>query len=464
VLIRDVEVNGRRIDVRVQGALIAELGSRLPRAPHEEVVEGAGGALLPGLHDHHLHLLAMAAAMGSVQLGPPTVRTRDAFARALTDARKATPADSGIRGIGYHESVAGPLDRDQLDAIVSDRPVRVQHRGGALWVLNSAALAAAQLGRETDPDVERDATGRLTGRLWRWDAKLVSPVAPDLRAVGERLARLGITGVTDATPDLDPQALGLLSQAHATGALPQQVVLLGAPLAVALPAGLRTGPYKILLRDHDLPGTDDLTERISAAHGAGRAVAVHCVTRESLLLSLACLATAGVLPGDRIEHGAVVPPELYPLLASEGLRVVTQPAFITSRGDDYLREVDPADRGCLYPYGSLLAAGVQVTPSSDAPFGELDPWRVMACAAARRTEGGQVIGPAESVDPALALNGYLSSPLDPGGPPRQILPGEPADLCLLSAPLEEALRAPDAGFVVLTMCDGVKLFDDTGSP
>ena len=210
------------------------------------------------------------------------------------------------------------------------------------------------------------------------------------------------------------------------------MVLLGAPLAGELPAGLRLGPYKILLHDHDLPGTDELTARIAAAHSAGRAVAVHCVTRESLLLTVACLLTTGVRAGDRIEHGAIVPPELYELLLSAGLPVVTQPAFVADRGDDYLREVDPADLPCLYPYRSLLAAGIEVAPSSDAPFGELDPWRVLAAAAARRTETGQLIGPEEVVAPEVSLAGYLSSPLDPGGPPRHVLPGAPADLCLLS--------------------------------
>jgi predicted amidohydrolase YtcJ len=458
VLIRDAEVQGRRVDVRVQDARISAIASSLRREPDEEVVEGAGGALLPGLHDHHLHLLAMAAAADSVQLGPPAVRTREAFAQALAQAHQSAPPGAQIRGVGYHDSVAGVLDRDQLDSIVPDRPVRVQHRGGALWVLNSPALAAAKLDHETNPDVERDATGRLTGRLWRWDARLVSPAAPDLRAVGERLARFGITGVTDATPDLEPRALALLAAAQATGALPQRMLLLGAPLGAHLPAGLQAGPYKILLRDHDLPGIDDLTDRIAAAHGSGRAVAVHCVTRESLLLTLAGLTAAGVLPGDRIEHGAVVPPELYSLLAAKGLRVVTQPAFILSRGDDYLHDVDPEDRGCLYPYGSLLAADIKVAPSSDAPFGELDPWRVLAAAADRRTESGRRLGPGESVDSAVSLAGYLSPLLEPGGPPRQLLAGEPADLCLLSVPLAEALRKPDAGFVTLTMCGGKKNF------
>jgi predicted amidohydrolase YtcJ len=448
VLIRDAEVQGRRVDVRVRDARISAIARSLRREPDEEVVEGAGGALLPGLHDHHLHLLAMAAAADSVQLGPPAVRTRAAFAQALAQAHQSAPPGAQIRGVGYHDSVAGPLDRDRLDSIVPDRPVRVQHRGGALWVLNSPALAAAKLDHETNPDVERDATGRLTGRLWRWDARLVSPAAPDLRAVGERLARFGITGVTDATPDLEPQALALLAAAQATGALPQRTLLLGAPLGGHLPAGLQVGPYKILLRDHDLPGIDDLTDRIAAAH----------VTRESLLLTLACLTAAGVLPGDRIEHGAVVPAELYPLLATEGLRVVTQPAFILSRGDDYLRDVDPEDRGCLYPYGSLLAADIKVAPSSDAPFGELDPWQVLATAADRRTASGQRVGPGESVASAVSLAGYLSPLLEPGGPPRQLLAGVQADLCLLSVPLAEALRTPDASLVTLTMCGGKRFF------
>ena len=33
-----------------------------------------------------------------------------------------------LRGTGYHESVAGELDRHALDRWVPARPVRVQHR------------------------------------------------------------------------------------------------------------------------------------------------------------------------------------------------------------------------------------------------------------------------------------------------------------------------------------------------
>ncbi len=51
--------------------------------------------------------------------------------------------------------------------------------------------------------------------------------------------------------------------------------------------------------------------------------------------------------------------------------MVTQPGFIAVRGDDYYRDVDPDDLAHLYPFASLVAAGIRVHASSDAPFG---PW------------------------------------------------------------------------------------------
>ena len=65
------------------------------------MVDAAGGALLPGLHDHHVHLMAMAAARDSVDVGT-----------AGLAALRTAPGDDWVRAVGYHESIAGPLDRD----------------------------------------------------------------------------------------------------------------------------------------------------------------------------------------------------------------------------------------------------------------------------------------------------------------------------------------------------------------
>ena len=444
LLIQDAQVAGRRRDVRILGGVVAEVGTHLRPRPGEPVLAAGGGALLPGLQDHHLHLMALAAAQESLCCGPPVVTDR----RGLMAALRAAPGTGWLRGTSYHESVAGPLDRAALDALVPDRPVRVQHRSGALWMLNSPGLALLGLERETSPDVERDAAGRLTGRLWRWDSGLrraLGGTLPDLPAAGRLLAGLGVTGVTDATPDLDEQTTTVLR----SGLVPQRLQLLGAPDHLACGA-----PRKLHLHDHDLPDFDRLVGWIDQAHGAGRPVAVHCVTRESLLLTLAALEQTGGAAGDRIEHAAVVPDGVAATLARQRLRVVTQPAFVSERGDHYRREVAPEDQPGLYPYASLLAAGVPVAPSSDAPFGDVDPWRAMAAAVSRQTPSGVVLGAHERVAARQVLRGYLSPLQDPGGPPRRVRPGVPADLCLLHVPLQEALRAPSRELVRLVLIAG----------
>jgi predicted amidohydrolase YtcJ len=445
---------GARVDVRVADGIVTDLAPRLAGASFDDVIDAAGGALIPGLHDHHLHLFAMAAARASTPCGPPHVTSVAALAAALREA----PGDGWIRGVGYHESVAGDLDRDVLDQFVPHRPVRVQHRSGALWLLNSTALDALGITAGTE-GVETDHSQRPTGRLWRADllTRATGGSPPDLSDVGRDLLALGITGVTDATPDLDDLAMKHLETAIADGTLPQTVTALGAPDDWRSDR-VKRGPRKLLLADHDLPPFDDLVDRIRQAHAADRAVAVHCVTRESLVLTVAALDTAGVIPGDRIEHAAVVPPELRAGLATRGLTVVTQPRFIAERGDTYLATVDTCDHDTLYPYASLLDAGVTVAPSSDAPYADPDPWLAMVAATDRRTTAGKIVGISEAVPARTVLSGYLSSPDGPGGPPRTITPGQRADLCLLAVPLVEALRAPARDNVRLAIT-GDRLYD-----
>jgi predicted amidohydrolase YtcJ len=440
MLITDTDIDGRRVDVRIDAGRVVAVATGLDRLPGEPVLAADGGALLPGLVDHHLHLHAMAAAAASVRCGPPAVRDRAALAAALA----AAPADrhGWVRGIGYHESVAGDLDAGALDRLHPTRPVRMQHRSGALWMVNGLAARRLGLAAADLPGVERAPDGRPTGRLWRCDEwlrdRLPAAGPPDLASVGAELARLGIIAVTDATPDLDRTAIDALAAAAGDGTLPVHVHLLGAPLDEPVPVPLTAGPYKIVLADSGLPDLDRLTDRIRAAHAVGRAVAVHCVTREALVLLLAALDDAGTRHGDRIEHAALVPAELVAELARRRVAVVTQPGFIADRGDDYLRDVPAHDHPDLYRAASLHSAGVALALSSDAPYGPVDPWAVLAATTARRTPTGAVAGSGERLDPATALAAYLAPPQDPGGRPRRVRPGT-SGLMLLDRPLATAL-------------------------
>ena len=483
-MIRRARLGDRSVDVWLSGGRVAEVvdsgrTSRQFSAHGVTELDAAGGWLLPGIHDHHLHLRALAAARASVAAGPPEVRNARQLASALSRAPGVGP-QRWIRAVGYHESVAGELDRTLLDRWVPDRPLRVQHRSGVLWVLNSRGLEVSGADSARSPGIERDGSGRATGRLWRMDEWLsaATPWLDDddlvatLREVSHQAAASGVTGWTDATPGRSDADATLLADSVARGHVRQRLHLMVRPdsrapgahagersdRTAAAPGvrGLATsGPVKVILDDFDLPPLESLAETVRAAHGVRRAVAIHCVTRVQIVLALAAIDEAGgPFAGDRIEHGALIPPELIPRLKrGVGMTVVTQPNFVFERGDDYLRGTESEEIGNLWRAGSLAAAGVAVAAGTDAPFGSEDPWAAIRAATARRTSAGVPLGEEERVEPGRAFSWFCGSGAEPARP-RRVAQGEPADLLVLGEPLETSIRAAGPPTVVATLVAG----------
>jgi predicted amidohydrolase YtcJ len=456
VLIRAAELDGARVDLRIDGGRVVGVAPGLRRQTGEEVLEAEGSALLPGLHDHHIHLFSCAAARASVACGPPQVRDREGLSRALS---AAAPTSGWIRGVGYHESVAGPLDRSLLDAVAPSAPVRIQHRSGALWSVNSAGLQQLGVdGAALPAGVECDPRGRPTGRLFgldRWLRERLDSAHPSLGALGLELASYGVTGVTDASVDNDRDSLAAFGRALEAGELPQRLVVMGRPdLPGSEHARIEIGAEKIYLREDDLPSPRHLRGRIADAHAAGRPVALHCVTRAELVFAATALRDVGPAAGDRLEHAAVAPPEIVDLLVELPVTVVTQPHFIAERGDTYREDVDARDLPWLYRCRGLIEAGVALGGGTDAPFGGLDPWAAMRAAASRKTEAGVVLGPSETLSPERALALFTSPPFAPGAAPRRIEAGAVADLCLLDRPWARARHVLSSAMVRATFRDG----------
>lgn len=446
MLIRNTRLwpDGSVTDVRIAGGTIAETGPGLGRAPaDDEVIDAEGCAVLPGLHDHHIHLRALAAARASVRVGPPEVRTAADLEDAVKAADAAASPGAWLRCTGYHETVAGSLDRYALDRLLpGTRPVRVQHRTGVLWTVNSAAVAALGLDDCDLPGVERDPGGTPTGRLWRldgWLAARLPATPPDLASVSRTAVALGVTGFTDATPGASRSAADALAAAVADGTIVQRLHLMAPPEVIPpTPARVTLGPVKIMLDDDTLPTLDELTDQVRRAHAVNRPVAVHCVTRVQLILTLTALDEAGRHSGDRIEHGAIIGADTFPAL--RGLTIVTQPHFIAERGEQYAADMDAADLPDLWRLRSLLEAGLKVAAGSDAPFGGADPWKIAAAASTQprfaRTD--------RPVSPVTALSLFFGRPQAPATP-RQIAPGRPADLVLLRVPPATAVARLASG-------------------
>ena len=195
-----------------------------------------------------------ASARRTSAIAPP-------FDTALRAA--ATSGTGWLRGIGFHESVAGPLDRDRLDALVPDRPVRVQHRSGAMWVLNSAALAVTGLADLDEPGVERDTTAAPPVALYRLDDVLrrrIGAAPPDLAAVGRELAGYGVTAVCDMTPTDEADEVDLLAAARLPVTRHRRRG--GPALPPTAGADLARGPVKFVLDDARLPPIDVLARAV----------------------------------------------------------------------------------------------------------------------------------------------------------------------------------------------------------
>lgn len=451
MLIRNAEVWGHGVaDVRIDGGRIAEIGQLAP-SPGEEVFDAHGGALLPGLHDHHLHLAGLAVRAQSVMCGPPEVGDRAELAAAL-----ARPGQGWLRGIGYHESVIGLPTARELDELLAVRPLRIQHRSGRMWLLNSLALETLLASAPPPPGLERDGDG-FTGRLSDedpWLRAALGSTPPDFAAISADLARSGVTGVTDMSPRNDAAMAAHFDAQLAAGALAQHCTLAGELSLANAPAGRWSlGPAKLHLHEAALPDFDEAARFIAAAHTRARPVAIHCVSEVELVYAIAAFEAGGAIMSDRIEHASVASPELVARIAALGLWVCVQPHFVAERGDRYLIDVEPRHHRDLYRLRSLAEAGIALAGGSDAPFGSADPWAAMAAAVSRTTRDGQPIGAEEALSPEQALALWLADPAD-FTRQRAIIPGAPADVCLLDRPWAEARARLSAGDVRATWVSG----------
>ncbi len=422
MITRAVLIDGTRTDIRVEEQIV-DVAAGLTARDGELEYDARGGTVLPGLNDHHIHLRAAAAALHSVRVGPGDVRDRQSLARVLAEA--ARDADGWIRAVGYHEAAAGPLDREILDELAPSTPVRIQHRSGIQWTLNTQGLRRVGLAEH--------ATGVLRSADDSWAPP---PSEPDLGALSAQLCRYGVTGVTDATPDLGAGDITELQRR-----MRQTVRCLA--------------PGKRILHDDELD-LDALVRWIRQTHSVGVPVALHCVTAAQLVLALAAFRSAGRHPLDRLEHAAVVPEDSLADLAASAIPVVTQPNFVAERGDQYLVDVPETEHHELWRVASLLRAGVPVALSTDAPFGDADPWAAMRAAVHRRTPSGTVLGPDECVTPATALALLLGN--RPGYPHR-VEVGAAGDLCILTTPPDQTLAELDAAAVAATVIGGELVFE-----
>jgi predicted amidohydrolase YtcJ len=220
----DLIVAGARVHGAPRGAdAIAIAGDRITRigaaadvrataGRRTRMVEASGGLILPGFQDAHVHPPFAGQDLSRVWLND--LDTRAGYLDAIATYASEHAEEPWILGGGWSMAAfpGGLPRREDLDAIVGDRPVFLFNRDAhGAWV-NSRALELAGITAATpdpaDGRIERDTDGRPTGCLhegaaYRVDEQVVpAPTGADWRsailAAQAHLHALGITGWQDA--------------------------------------------------------------------------------------------------------------------------------------------------------------------------------------------------------------------------------------------------------------------------
>ncbi|HYC31451.1 MAG TPA: amidohydrolase family protein [Gemmatimonadales bacterium] len=482
--------------VGVRGGRIVYVGGdSLPAGlvgPATEMVDLAGGMVLPGFQDAHVHPISSGIELGECRLHDLT--TSRAVLDSVQACAAAAPPGAWVRGAGWQLPLfpgASP-SRAALDRVVPDRPVALEAADGhSLWA-NSRALALAGVTRDMpDPPngrIERDARGEPSGTLRESAIDLVMRVVPpraeaELAAGLERAQReanrFGITTMFAATAD-EP-ALRTYAAADRAGRLTVRVVAASYPdpeepdsilpraarwrAAYATPrvrpiavklfedgviearTAAMLAPYLDRKGDAGTPTYDAATlDRIAAALDRdGFQIHVHAIGDRAVRLTLDAFEHARRANGARdsrhaITHLQVIDPADIPRFRTLG--VVANFEALWANGDEYLTELAEPGLGAArsrrqYPIASVMRSGAVVTGGSDWSVSSLDPLEAMEVGITHREPGdgrGRPWNPDERVDLPTMLALYTINAaygLHHERETGSIEPGKLADLVVL---------------------------------
>lgn len=430
----------------IAGGVIAasgpEDGVRAKAPAFCRVLRLFGESVLPGITDGHIHLATWAKQRALLDLSA-AASLAEALAMVKAESERLPPG-RWVRGWGYNDSrwpEGRSITRQDLDGLGIPNPILLQRICTHINIADSKALALSKLEKGSGILAEREAIPALEAM-----ERNVFSRGEVKKALKEALFELASWGVTCAHPcgaddyGMD-EDLSLYGELRREGALPLRVFTYHDRHAhPPLPSGLGDGwahyqGLKIYL-DGSLGGrtaalsapyADDpaaegqlnwtdckVLRLLREARARGVQTMLHAIGDRALDQALRCLEQVDgefgkpLLP-DRVNHVMVARPEQRRRLAELGVYCDIQPAFVSS---DMNMAESRLGRGRLpwaYSWKSLLAEGLVMAASSDAPVESVNPWKSVGHLMDRSGPEG-VFRPEERMSLEEALPLFTSNP------------------------------------------------------
>jgi hypothetical protein len=108
----------------------------------------------------------------------------------------------------------------------------------------------------------------------------------------------------------------------------------------------------------------------------------------------------------RIEHNSCCTPKQLERIKSLGVVPSSSIGYMWGIGDDYVENFGPERMRWLHPHRTMMKMGIVAGGNNDYPVTSYSPFVQMYEAVARKTSGGQVVAPEESIDVMEAIRLY----------------------------------------------------------
>lgn len=418
-------------------------------------IDCQGKTILPGLNDAHIHVWKI-GHLRTFMLDVRGVKSIAEFKKMLKEFAIKNPSSPWIMARGINEMVLEDKrlpTKEDLDEIVSDRPVFIIRTCAHIGIANSKAIEISGVNDQTQEpfggEIRKNEDGSLQGIFTERALGLIMNNIPEftfeelktmILSAHDYLISLGITSATD--PAADQNLLNAYIKLDQQGLLKVRMNVFplripdGTDIIQALPkiyeseflqiktvkffadGGLSSAtaalnvPYK---NTENYKGVLRLEYKkfyktAKEAVDKGFSVATHAIGHEAVNLVLKVYKELHKINPNlkhRIEHLGFLSEENIKDFQAMNMTAAMQPIFIYELANNFKSTLSDDLLEVVYPCKTVLDNNINLALSTDGPVvKEINPWVNIKTAITRQAADGSTIGENQKISLDQAIQAY----------------------------------------------------------